>query len=92
MKRQLAAGLIAIATLAAAPAFAASEGQKDPEELASEGIQSLLQAMELMLMAIPQYEAPFINENGDIIIRRKNPSDDRRTPRQSTPDDKGKAI
>lgn len=92
MKRQLAASLIAIATLAAGPSFAASDSHKDPEVLASEGIQSLLQAMELMLLAIPQYEAPFINENGDIIIRRKNPSENRRPPRQSAPDNNGKAI
>jgi hypothetical protein len=74
MKRHLAASLIAIATLAAAPSFATADSQKDPEALASEGIQPLLQAMELKLMAIPQYEAPFINENGDIIIRRENPT------------------
>jgi hypothetical protein len=29
--------------------------------------------MGLFLQSIPQYEAPEILENGDIIIRRKNP-------------------
>lgn len=92
MKRHLAAGLIAIAALTATSGFAASENQKDPEALASKGIQSLLQAMELMLMAIPQYEAPFINENGDIIIRRKNPAKDPEGSGQPTPKKKQKAI
>ncbi|NKB57943.1 MAG: hypothetical protein GKS00_16590 [Alphaproteobacteria bacterium] len=92
MKRHFAAGLIAIATLTALPGVAASQDQKDPQALASEGMQSLLQAMELMLMAIPQYEAPFINENGDIIIRRKNPLENRTTPGRPAPEKKEKAI
>jgi hypothetical protein len=46
--------------------------------------------MEMMLLTIPQYEAPFINENGDIIIRRKNsPRDPKKTP---VPEGKKKAI
>lgn len=90
MKRHLAAGLIVFATFTAIPGVVASEDQKNPEALASEGIQSLLQAMELMLLAIPQYEAPFINENGDIIIRRKNP---KRLPNtEAKPERPGKSI
>ena len=27
----------------------------------------------MMLLAIPQYEAPYVNENGDIIIRPEEP-------------------
>ena len=75
-------------TLGAAPAFAASDRGKDPHALASAGIQSLLKAMEMMLLAIPQYEAPYVNENGDIIIRRKNPS--REPARPSAPEEKNK--
>jgi hypothetical protein len=92
MKRHLAAGLIAIVSLTALPAIAAPQDPKDPQTLASDGIQSLLQAMELMLLAIPQFEAPFVNENGDIIIRRKNPSKQRNDPAQPGPKSKEKAI
>lgn len=90
MKRQFAAGLFALSCLTAAPALSAPPEQKDPETLASEGLQSLLKAMEMMLMAIPQYEAPYVNENGDIIIRRKNPAKPRDDGPQ--PEDKRKSI
>lgn len=62
-----------------APLFGQSDApaEKTPEALALEGIDRLMRALELMLQAIPQYEAPFIDENGDIIIRRKHPEDDR---------------
>ncbi len=90
MKRHIAAAVIAAMSLAATPAWAAPGPEKDPQALATEGIESLLQAMEMMLLAIPQYEAPFINEHGDIIIRRKNPSGKSRDPH--TPKSREKAI
>ena len=90
MRRSLAAGMVALMTLTAAPAWAGPQQEKDPHALASDGIQSLLKAMEMMLLAIPQYEAPYVNENGDIIIRRKNPPG---KPGNSTaPEGKKKAI
>ncbi len=46
------------------------------EDMAREAIEQLMRALELMIDSIPQYEMPEINEDGDIIIRRK-----RRTPR-----------
>lgn len=90
MKKILLAGTVALMTLGSAPAFADSDQDKDPHALASDGIQSLLKAMEMMLLAIPQYEAPYVNENGDIIIRRKNPS--REPAKPSAPEGKKKAI
>ena len=45
------------------------------EDMAREAIEQLMRALELMIDSIPQYEMPVIEENGDIIIRRK-----RRTP------------
>lgn len=90
MKQMLAAGMIALIGLTAAPVWAAPQQEKDPQALASDGIQSLLQAMELMLLAIPQFEAPYVNENGDIIIRRKNPSQQPRKP--AAPENKKKSI
>jgi len=44
---------------------------EDPGELAREGIEQLMRALEALIHSIPQYELPEINENGDIIIRRK---------------------
>ena len=35
-----------------------------------EGLDKLMQGMDDLLQSIPRYEAPIIDENGDIIIRR----------------------
>lgn len=53
------------------------------EDMAREAIEQLMRALELMIDSIPQYELPEIDENGDIIIRRK-----RRAPRPE-PDQPG---
>jgi hypothetical protein len=53
------------------------DGRGRAEEMAREAIEQLMRALELMMESIPQYEMPEINEDGDIIIRRK-----RHAPRQ----------
>lgn len=68
----LAAGLAAV--LAAGPA-AAQDKPESPRQLLDEAGEKFLRAIELMLKAIPQYEAPEILPNGDIIIRRKRPDE-----------------
>lgn len=83
----LAATLCALAPLSAAAFDGGSQASEsetlprpDPgteaRELARDSIEKLMRAMELLLDSIPQYEAPEITENGDIIIRRKQDSDD----------------
>ena len=42
-----------------------------PRELLEDATRGILKAFELMLKSIPQFEAPEVLENGDIIIRRK---------------------
>jgi hypothetical protein len=80
---QLARAAVLMACLgafAAAPAAALSAKEEGSDEqgpgeaardLALDSIEKLMRAMELLLDSIPQYEAPFVNEDGDIIIRRK---------------------
>ena len=64
------------------PVAQAADGTENdsPESLAREGIQKVLDALELFLGSIPQYSSPEVLENGDIIIRRKHnktvPEDD----------------
>ncbi len=70
--RVLAVALLACG-LAAVPAAAAEAPQESPRALLDEAADKLLQALEMMLMAVPQYAAPEINENGDIVIRRIRP-------------------
>ena len=45
--------------------------EKGADELAAEGLGKLMDALGLFIDSIPQYEAPEVLENGDIIIRRK---------------------
>ncbi len=70
--------LVALLCLAApnfaAPPAAAQESEETPGELAIDGVERLLRAMELIIEMIPQYEAPELLPNGDIIIRRRNPT------------------
>ena len=77
MKLKLIAILFIAAGLVSAPAQAQERplgpGVAGAEELAREAVQRLLQALELLMLSIPQFEAPVLNENGDIIIRRRRP-------------------
>ena len=48
--------------------------QKNPEDMIEDGMRMILHALSLILQSIPQYKAPEVLENGDIIIRRVRPS------------------
>lgn len=83
MRHSLLPSLFLAGTLAAAgpaaPAFAAdSASGKDPsaEDLAREGVDKLMEALELLLESVPQYGLPEMRENGDIVIPRLNPDAD----------------
>ena len=66
---------IALVVLIAVPvsAFAQSPNDKnqDPREMLEGAARMMFETLEWILDSIPQYEAPEILENGDIIIRRK---------------------
>ena len=64
---------LSLIVLPAAVPAQESEERPDPRELAREGAESMLRALEGLIMLIPQYEMPEITEDGDIIIRRKQP-------------------
>jgi len=72
MKHWLAALGLSAALVLAAPVAAEEPAEpEDPGELARDGIERLMRALEAFIEMIPQYEMPEINEDGDIIIRRK---------------------
>lgn len=56
----------------------------DPREMLEGGMKMVLQALELMIRAVPQYAPPEVLENGDIIIRRI-PNEP--LPKKKSPDD-----
>lgn len=49
------------------------QDQQSAEALAREGVEKLMQALRQMLLNLPQYDMPQLNERGDIIIKRRNP-------------------
>ena len=72
MKHWLTAlGLSAALVLATPLAAEEPPESEKPSELALEGVERLMRALQALIDSIPQYEMPEINENGDIIIRRK---------------------
>lgn len=70
MKQVLIVSVLAVFVSMAGPASAQSN-EGTPEELAVEGIAKLMDALSVFIQSIPQYEMPEMNEEGDIIIRRK---------------------
>lgn len=83
--RVFAYALAASLTLAA-PLAAQTPPQADnPEAIAREGIARLLQALKLFVDNLPQYAAPEIDSEGNIVIRRLNPPRARAIPPQDAP-------
>jgi hypothetical protein len=85
---RLCSVILLLATPWAAPASAQSTS--DAERLAGEGIAKMLQALDLLLKTVPQYAAPEMQPNGDIIIRRLPPGERPNQTPQEEDDDPGK--
>ncbi len=62
---------LAVAGAPTTPRAAEDDERGRAEDMARQAIEQLMRALELMIDSIPQYEMPEIEENGDIIIRRK---------------------
>lgn len=75
----LAVGLLALplgTPPAAAQADSLQENADEAERLAAEALSKLLRALDLMMDSVPQYAAPEVLPNGDIIIRRLHPKNE----------------
>ncbi len=67
-----------------------AQEENDPGEMARESLELMMKSLGLVIDAIPQYEMPVINDNGDIIIRRKQKDDwedQEETPEDESEDD-----
>ncbi len=71
MKRRILGACLAVALISGSAELARAD-DKGADELAVEGLSKLIDALSVFIDSIPQYEAPKLLENGDIIIRRKN--------------------
>ncbi|MCP4329820.1 MAG: hypothetical protein GY791_15440 [Alphaproteobacteria bacterium] len=49
------------------------ETREQAEQMMRESVERMLDAMQLFLEAVPQYDPPEMTPEGDIIIRRRNP-------------------
>ena len=92
MKAQTIPLALAMGVLCAAPSFAQAPApvppQADsPEAIARDGIAKLLQALKLFVDNLPQYAAPEIDAQGNIVIRRLNPPTARRDTTPPRDDD-----
>jgi hypothetical protein len=68
---------LALAPLAVAGAEEPPAGrsqEQSPSDLARDGLEQMMRALGLLVKSIPQYELPEVLDNGDIIIRRKDPA------------------
>jgi len=83
--------IVTAAMMSLAPAIAfgadpkpAPDARERAAEALREGADKIMRALELMLRAVPQYDMPEVRENGDIIIRRRNPDHPRKRPPDGT--------
>jgi hypothetical protein len=84
----LAAALaLGLAGIGAHGAQAQDSTLQGAQEEAIEGISKLMQALEMFVKSVPQFEAPEVLPNGDIIIRRIHPDKDRAPEKPRSDDD-----
>ena len=71
--------ILAVAALLALPLTSAPAQERKPNpadeaaELARRAAEKIVEALRAVIASIPQYEAPEVLPNGDILIRRKHP-------------------
>ena len=76
MRRLLLLTGLSMALVLGGPAAGLAEEQGEDWrnfDFRIEGLDKLMQGMDEFLRSIPRFEAPYIDENGDIIIRRAPP-------------------
>ena len=69
MKKLILLAFVALMLTGPTPSHAQSN--QPPDQLMEKGVQMILDAMKIFIQNLPQYEAPKVLDNGDIIIRRK---------------------
>jgi hypothetical protein len=82
----VAFGLVA-GSAGAALAQDAAPTPEDAQKLAVEGLNKLLDALDLFVKSVPQYSTPEVMPNGDIILRRIHPTPDAAPPKRNAPDE-----
>jgi hypothetical protein len=81
------AAAIGFTGMLSSTALAQESTLEGAQEEAVEGIAKLLQALQLFVKSVPQFSAPEILPNGDIIIRRIHPDKDPEPEKPRSDDD-----
>jgi hypothetical protein len=87
LSRSAAVAVALAFTAFGAPALAQDSTLKGAQDEAVEGISKLLQALQMFVKSVPQFAAPEVLPNGDIIIRRIHPDKAPPAPEQPESDD-----
>jgi hypothetical protein len=85
--RMTAALLLASLSLGAPAVQAQDSTLQDAQKEAVEGIGKLLEALQMFVKSVPQYSAPEVLPNGDIILRRLQPNKEPAPETPKTDDD-----
>lgn len=57
------------------------------EQVLKEGVEKIMRGLDLLMQTVPQFAAPRVTENGDIIIRRTTPPPPAKKPAPTLRDD-----
>jgi hypothetical protein len=87
MIRFALAGVLAFGLAGPALAQDTAPTTGEAQKLAVEGLSKLLDALGAFVKSVPQYAAPEVLPNGDIILRRLNPDQAPAKPKTPEPDE-----
>ena len=75
MKKLVLSGFVAL--MLTNPTLSYAQSNQPPDQLLENGVKMILDAMKIFIQSLPQYETPEVLDNGDIIIRRKRPENEK---------------
>ena len=82
MKKFVLSGFVAL--MLTNPTLSYAQSNKPPDQLMENGVKIILDAMKIFIQNLPQYAAPEVLDNGDIIIRRKRPENEKSNENSET--------
>jgi hypothetical protein len=82
MKKFVLSGFVAL--MLTNPTLSYAQSNQPPDQLMENGVKMILDAMKIFIQNLPQYAAPEVLDNGDIIIRRKRPENEKSNENSET--------
>lgn len=80
------------APIGAARADSLQDNTTEAERLAGEALTKIMRALNLLVDSVPQYAAPEVLPNGDIIIRRLKPENSEDKPIETDSPDSSEGV